>query len=315
MMKPVHALVPCGLLLAATTVVFGAEHTPQLSIDDAATMALIPPELSRQTMTLSPQTVALFSDAPAESQPAAHGGDAAQLAKALANPLASMISIPFQYNADFNAGVQGDAHRSYLNIQPVIPFTLNNEWNLITRTIIPIAYQEQYVPGQGTNFGLGDVTASFFFSPKDPANGWIWGVGPVAYLPTATDTALGAGQWGAGITGVALRQEQGWTYGLLANHVWSVTGDDDRPYINATFVQPFVAYTWPTATTITLNTESTYDWRNSQWTSPVNLVVSQIVKVGQLPLQFQLGGRYYVEGPSGAPEWGIRFGIVLLLPR
>lgn len=304
-----------GLALSLVPLPVLAEGTLSLSLDNAANTAPASQELLRQTMNLAPQKVALFSDTPAETQAVSQGGDSAELAKSLANPLASVISIPFQYNADFNAGVGGDAHRSYLNIQPVIPFSLNEEWNLITRTIIPVVYQEQYAPGQGTNFGLGDTVASFFFSPKQPADGWIWGVGPVAYLPTATDTALGGGQWGAGITGVALRQEHGWTYGLLANHVWSVAGDSDRPYINATFLQPFLAYTWPSATTLTLNTESTYDWANSQWVSPVNLVASQIVKVGRLPLQFQLGGRYYIEGPSGGPEWGIRFGIVVLLPR
>jgi len=243
------------------------------------------------------------------------GSDATDLAKKLANPLASMISVPFQYNADFNAGVSGHAHRSYMNMQPVIPLDLDKDWNLITRTIVPLIYQEEMAPGQSTNTGLGDVTASFFFSPKEPANGWIWGVGPVAYLPTATDTALGTGQWGGGITGVALRQEHGWTYGVLANHIWSICDDADRPSINASFFQPFVAYTWPTATTVSLNAESTYDWNASQWTFPVNLMVSQIFKVGGMPLQFQIGGRYYAEGPSGAPEFGVRFGITFLLPK
>jgi hypothetical protein len=126
---------------------------------------------------------------------------------------------------------------------------------------------------------------------------------------------LGTGQWGAGVTGVALRQEHGWTYGALVNHIWSIAGDDDRPYMNATFIQPFLAYTWPTATTVTLNTESTYDWRGHQWTVPINLMVSQVLKIGGQPVSFQFGPRYYAEGPSGAPEWGIRFNITLLFPR
>ena len=169
--------------------------------------------------------------------------------------------------------------------------------------------------GKGTNWGLGDTTASFFFSPKAPFHGWIWGVGPVFYLPTATDTALGTGQWGAGVTGVALRQEHGWTYGILANQIWSVWGDGDRPYLNSTFLQPFISYTFPTATSITLNTESTYDWNGNEWTVPINLVAAQLVKVGRMPVQFQFGGRYYAEGPSGTAEWGLRFSIVFLFPR
>jgi hypothetical protein len=257
----------------------------------------------------------LTLDATTAPAPASVADDQANLARKLANPISSLISVPFQYNADFNGGVSGHAHRSYLNIQPVIPISLNDEWNLISRTIVPVMYQEAMVPGQGDNFGLGDTTASFFFSPKEPTNGWIWGVGPVAYLATATDTALGAGRWGGGITGVALKQEHGWTYGMLANHIWAGPGDSDNPSINSTFLQPFLSYTFPTATTLTINTESTYDWRSSQWTIPVNVLVAQVVKVGGMPMQFQLGPRYYAEGPSTAPEWGLRFSITLLFPK
>jgi hypothetical protein len=303
------ALVIAGLPVRAQTPAWGAVNVSQLSIDPYSAPAQAPQlhatAMSTPTLTLD--------NVPSDSS--AGGGDAAELAKKLSNPIASMISIPMQYNADFNAGVSGHAHRSYLNVQPVIPFTLNADWNLITRTIIPIVYQEELAPGQGTNTGLGDVTASFFFSPKEPTNGWIWGVGPVAYLATATDTALGAGRWGGGITGVALKQESGWTYGILANHIWAGVGDNDNPSINTTLLQPFLSYAWKTGTTVSLNTESTYDWRSSQWTMPVNLSVSQILKIGGMPIQVQAGPRYYVEGPSGAPEWGFRFTFTFLFPK
>ena len=112
---------------------------------------------------------------------------------------------------------------------------------------------------------------------------------------------------------LALRQEGPWTYGILGNHLWSYAGDDGGA-INATFLQPFLSYITPTKTTFSINAESTYDWQQDQWNVPVNLVVSQLFKVGDQPLQAFIGGRYYVEAPDGGPEWGLRIGFTLLFP-
>lgn len=240
-------------------------------------------------------------------------GSDTELAKKLANPIADLISIPFQFNYDEGYGSK-DAGVLRLNVQPVIPISLSDEWNLITRTIVPVIYQDSFADGVDSEFGLGDTVQSFFFSPKKPIDGWTWGVGPVFNWPTATDDQLGSEKWGAGPTAVVLKQENGWTYGLLANHIWSFAGDSDRDEINATFLQPFLSYTFPTATTIGLNTESTYNWASSQWTVPINLIVGQMVRFGKLPVNFQLGGRWYAESPDGGPEWGVRFQLTFLLP-
>jgi hypothetical protein len=200
------------------------------------------------------------------------------------------------------------------NIQPVIPFSLTKDWNLITRTILPVIYAESPVAGGRDASGLGDVVQSFFLSPKEPVGGWILGGGPVFLWLTATDSALGSGQWGAGPTVVLLRQEHGWTYGALANHIWSYAGWGASD-VNATFLQPFVSFTTKTYTTFGLNTESTYDWSNSQWTVPVNLMVSQLLKIGKQPVQFSLGVRYYAEKPAGGPDWGLRFVVTFLFPK
>lgn len=255
-------------------------------------------------------TTLVAQDAAAEDEKA----KAAELAMKLQNPVASLISVPIQNNWDFGIGA-ADATRYTANIQPVIPFSLTEAWNLITRTIVPVIYAESPVKGGDDEAGLGDIVQSFFFSPSDPVGGWIVGGGPVFLYPSASDDALGAEKWGAGPTAVLLKQESGWTYGALANHIWSFAGEDNRQDVNATFLQPFVSYTTKTYTTFGLNTESTYDWENSQWTVPLNLQVSQLLKIGPEPVQFTLGGRYYAEKPEGGPDWGLRFTVTLLFPK
>jgi len=154
------------------------------------------------------------------------------LAKKLANPISSLISVPFQLNYDSNIGPEDDGDRLVFNIQPVIPLSLNDEWNMITRVILPITSQDDIFPGAGDQFGLGDTTLSVFFSPVKPAFGkWIWGVGPVAVLPTATDDLLGAEKWGLGPTAVALTQSGPWTSGPWQPCLVRA-GDGSRPDIN-----------------------------------------------------------------------------------
>jgi hypothetical protein len=257
------------------------------------------------------QACALLLSISAQAQEAAAEPD---LAQQLANPVASLISVPFQANWDFGIGVN-DATRFTLNIQPVIPLSLNEEWNLIVRTILPVIDAESPAPGIDDASGLGDTVQSFFFSPKKPVGGWILAAGPVALWPTATDSQLGGEQWGAGPTALALRQKGPWTFGLLTNHLWSYAGDNLRAEVNATFIQPFVSYITSTKTTFTINSETTYDWTGQQWSVPVNLVISQLFKVGSQPMQAFVGGRYYLEGPDGGPEWGLRAGLVLLFPK
>lgn len=257
---------------------------------------------------------ALALTAPLTAQEAATDDKAAaaELAKKLQNPVASLISVPIQNNWDFGIG-SANAMKYTANIQPVIPFSLSEDWNLITRTILPVVYAESPTGGS-SKFGLGDINQSFFFSPKAPVGGWILAGGPVMLWPSATDHALGGGKWGAGPTALVLQQERGWTYGLLANHIWSYAGWSDHE-VSATFLQPFISFTTKKQTTFGLNTESTYNWSESQWSVPINASVSQLVKIGKQPVQVQLGGRYYAEGPSGGPDWGLRCGVTFLFPK
>jgi len=239
-----------------------------------------------------------------------------ELAKKLANPIANLISVPLQYNYDDDIG-SANGHRSVLNIQPVIPFSLTDDWNLISRTILPVIDQHDVAGPSESQSGVGDVLQSLFFSPKAPtSNGVIWGVGPAFLLRTASKSELGGEKWGAGPTAVALVQQGPWTYGVLANHIWSVAGDDQREDISATFLQPFLAYITSTKTTFSLNTESTYDWKHEQWSVPINFMVNQLFKVGGQPMQLGVGARYWAESPdSGAEGWGLRVVYTLLFPK
>ncbi|MFZ1294669.1 MAG: transporter [Pseudomonadales bacterium] len=240
----------------------------------------------------------------------------AELAKKLSNPIASLISVPMQGNYDQDLGPFNDGERYLLNVQPVIPFSISSDWNMISRTIIPLVKQDDMVPGSSQE-GFGDVVQSLFFSPKAPtADGWIWGVGPVFLLRTASDKYLGSEKWGAGPTAVLLKQSNGWTFGALANHINSYSGDDDRSDVNATFLQPFLSFTTARFTTWSLNTESTYDWEAEKWNIPVNFTVAQLFKVGAHPMQLQLGVRRWLESPQhGAEGWGARLTYTLLFPK
>ncbi len=249
--------------------------------------------------------------APASSQESSQ-----DLAKKLSNPIASLISVPFQGNYDGGYG-PNDGSKYTINIQPVIPFTLNEDWNLISRTILPVVWQDDIAGPSGSQFGLGDTTQSLFFSPMKPTDsGIIWGVGPAFLLPTATDDLLGGEKWGAGPTAVVLKQHGPWTYGALANHIWSFAGDNDREDVNATFLQPFISYTTPKAWTFALNTESTYNWATEDWSVPINFTVAKLVKVNEQPIQFTAGVRYWAESPSSGPDgFGARLAVTFLFPK
>ncbi len=240
-----------------------------------------------------------------------------ELAKKLANPIAALISVPMQAEYDENFGPDEDGSRWKVNIQPVIPFSIGENWNVISRTILPVLDQEDMpIKGQSDS-GIGDVVQSFFFSPKQPTeSGWIWGAGPVFLLDTASDDNLGGEQWGAGPTAVLLKQQGQWTVGMLANHIESFAGEDDRDDVSATFIQPFLSYITHTKTTFSISTESTYSWENSDWSVPINFSVKQMLKAGNQLFQVGGGVRYWAESPDGgAEDWGLRLELIFLFPK
>jgi len=243
------------------------------------------------------------------------GDHMAELATKLNNPAASLISVPLQNNFDFGGGPNDDGFQYRLNIQPVVPFELNDDWKILSRTIVPYIYQEDRI-GTSSQSGLGDSTVTLWLSPEHEQPGApIWGLGPILQLPTATDDLLGTEKWGIGPSAIFLKQSHGWTVGVLAQHLWSFAGENSRQDVSASFMQPFVNYTTKSHTTFGVNTEYSYDWENHDSTVPLNAFVTQLVKISKMPVSFQFGGRYYAEKPSGGPDWGLRLAVTLVLPK
>lgn len=237
------------------------------------------------------------------------------LAKKLANPIAALISVPFEYTWDTKAGLNETGDKNYLTLKPVIPMSIHQDWNLISRTVMPLVKQTDITPGTSQS-GIGDITQSFFFSPKAPtSNGLIWGIGPILNIPTDVD-GLSSKQWGAGPTGVVLKQDGPYTYGLLAFNLFGVGhADAGMPKLNNLFLQPFLTKQLGQGLSISSNLESSYDWTSNQWNVPLNLSVAQVMKIGDQPVSFSLGARYYVEKSEMAPHWGIRAAATFLFPK
>lgn len=190
---------------------------------------------------------------------------------------------------------------------------MNARTNLISRTILPIVHQSDLTAPGVSHTGLGDVVQSVFFSPRAPtASGIVWGAGPVFLVPTATDRALGTGKFGMGPTAVVLRIDGQWTYGMLVNHIWSVAGKAERADVSATFLQPFLTYTTRRATTYALNTETSHDWVSGRSLMPINVTVSQLVKISGQPVSLGGGTRVHAVSLTGGPDWGLRPNMTLL---
>ena len=248
--------------------------------------------------------------------------DSESLDKAAQNPIADMISLPFQNNTTLNAGPKSQT-QNVLNIQPVYPVHLNPEWNVITRTTIPVISQPDLgIPNADRENGLGDILFSAFFSPqKTTPSGWTWGVGPVLQLPSATDDALGQGKWGLGPTAVALRSQKGspWLYGVYIYNLWSVGGESDRRSVNQMFLQPLVYYNFPQypGRYLVYTPNITADWkaRGEQWTVPIGLGIGQRFKIGAQNVNVQAHAYYNVVRPDNVGNWTLRFQFQLLFPR
>jgi hypothetical protein len=244
--------------------------------------------------------------------------DETELAKKTQNPVADLISVPFQSNFNFNTGSK-DATVYILNVQPVIPIHLTHDWNLITRTIMPIINQPSLFPGpnsiSGSAWGLGDINPSLFFSPAKPG-AVIWGVGPTFTIPTATDSKLGSGKFSLGPTAVALTIQGPWVFGALINNQWSVAGWGDKD-VNQMLLNPFANFNLPGGWYLTSSPIITANWEadsGDKWTVPVGGGVGKLFKLGKLPINTSLQAYYNAERPKFGSDWQLRFQVQFLLP-
>lgn len=241
-----------------------------------------------------------------------------ELAKKTQNPVADLISVPFQSNFNFDTGAK-NAAVYVLNVQPVVPFHLTENWNLITRTIVPIINQPSLFPGpdsvSGSAWGLGDINPSLFLSPAKPG-AVIWGVGPTFTLPTATDSRLGSGKFSLGPTAVAATIQGPWVLGALINNQWSVAGWGKKD-VNQMLLQPFVNYNIGQGWYLTTSPVVTANWEaasGDRWTVPVGAGVGKLFRVGPLPINTSLSAYYNAEKPKFASDWQLRFQVQFLLP-
>ena len=254
----------------------------------------------------------------------------ADLAKQAQNPIASLISLPFQNNTNINMGPY-ERSQNVLNIQPVIPFNFGPV-NLITRTIVPVVYRPDLMAESGGTSGLSDINATFFVGPSAPA-AVTWAVGPALYLPTATDDALGSDKWSAGPSVVALGMPGHWVIGVLVSNVWSFTGDEDDGDVNSFLLQPILNYNLPQQWYLTSVLIITANWNGAdgnKWTVPVGGGFGKIFRIGSQAVNGSFQAFYNVEHPeftiqppigglpiedSGGGPWTIRFQLQLLFPR
>jgi hypothetical protein len=247
-----------------------------------------------------------------------NGPSTDELQKAVQNPVANLISVPFQNNTNFPMGTASRV-QDVLNIQPVVPLNLSADWMLITRWITPIVYQPYPNLSDGGVNGLGDISPTFFLSPARPSK-LIWGFGPALLLPTATDRTLGQGKWAAGPSIVLLTQPKPWTLGILMNNVWSFAGNRSRPPVNQFYTQYFINYNlrngWYLGTSPIITCNWNVDGAN-RWTVPFGWSVGRIVRAGKLPLNAQLGAYYNLIHPRDLPygKWQIRLQVAMLFPK
>ena len=256
---------------------------------------------------------------------ATHAADEDKLRKAAQNPIADLISLPFQNNTFFGVGPNDDTV-NVLNIQPVIPFKLNSEWNLITRTIVPLLYVPDLVSGLpelpagitgGETFGLGDINLSLYFSPAKPGKA-IWGVGPSLTIPTATDELIGTRKWSAGPAGVVLFMPKPWVFGTLVRQLVSFAGNDDRKDVSQLLIQPFVNYNLPDGWYVVSSPVITNNWEGAsgeRWNVPIGGGGGRLFKIGKLPINAQTQAFYHVEHPANGSQWAFRFQLQFLFPK
>ncbi|MEP6941629.1 MAG: neuromedin U [Betaproteobacteria bacterium] len=243
---------------------------------------------------------------------------AEELAKLAQNPVGNLISLPFQNNTNLNFGPDKGT-QNILNIQPVVPISVNDDWNIITRTILPVIWNPSLGPGIDSKNGIGDTVFTAFLSPAKPGE-WIWGAGPIVQIPTNSSSELGNKNWGLGPSVVVLHIAHGdpWVYGALVNNVWSLTSNKAGGSYSNGLIQPFVNYNFEGGLYLTSAPILTVNWKadgGNQWTVPIGGGVGKIFHIGKLPVNTQISAYYNVVRPDFQANWQIRAQVQLMFPK
>ena len=292
---------------------------PKCKVQTAAVMCLVMAAIvvlsPLMVIAQAPVSSAIKADSTAAQAPVGtETNDSAEIAQKLTNPLAAMISVPIQNWFDFDLGPMKDGFRYTMEAQPVYPKQISKDWNLLSRTTIPVVYQ-QNVESRTTQTGLSDATESLFLSPVHPPS-IIWGAGPIFLIPTGTNGLLSTRKFAIGPTAVVLRHKGHTNVGLLASQLWSVAGSDSHPSVSETYAQPFVAYTTTKAWTYAMTSYDTFNWTAGRWTAIVNPIrVSKLVKLGRQRLSVGGALRCTVTSPQYQPKGcGLEFTVTPVYP-
>jgi len=238
-----------------------------------------------------------------------------ELAKKLANPVSSLISVPMQSNLDYGIGSYHGSKYT-VNVQPVIPIHFSAKYNLITRYVIPVVDQHDIDKEGGDQFGLSDATVSGFFSPVQNKNGFIWGAGPAFLLPIGTNDLLSTRKWAIGPTAVIIKQNNGFTYGFLVNQLWSFAGEKERSDVDQMFFQPTLTHNWKSGAGMGVSAEMTFNWQANTTTAFIIPTVSGITKLGTQTISIAIGPRIPVAEPTGfKTDFGFRGVITFVFPK
>jgi hypothetical protein len=268
---------------------------------------------SPTTLVAAAIAAALLGASPARAEMSAE-----ELAKAAQNPVGPLITVPFQNNANLNFGPEKGT-QNILNIQPVIPIEVNKDWNVITRTIVPLVWMPSLGPDTPAKSGIGDIQLTAWLSPANSGH-WMWGLGAITQIPTNSSEELGNKNWGLGPTAVVVHLDHGdpWVYGLLVNNVWSLTSSEQGGAYNNGLINPFVNYNFGGGLYLLSSPLITVNWKansGQQWTVPIGGGVGKIFHLGKLPVNTSIDAYYNLVRPDYGANWQIRAQVQLMFPE
>lgn len=261
--------------------------------------------------------LALLAQEPQAKTPEEIQQEEEQLLKQLANPLSAMASVATLLDFDYHIGPGEDGHRTTLSFQPTVPLSLGEQWSIVSRSVLPVVYQEEITPGAGSQAGIGDLTEAVYAAKMEPGpRGWVWGAGPIVQIPIGSEDLLTNKKWSLGPSIAFVKQQDDLTYGLIASQLWSIGGSGQRPDVNVGLYSPFLTYQSTGLWNLELQVPFTYDFNAHQWTVPVLLTIEKLVSFQKVPVTISFGVRYWAEGPQSSPhDLAFRFGLTLAFPN